>query len=143
MAAFLSGKIVLDTNVFIDYLRAGLHADWVAGHAGNTVRFLSSIVLFELRVGADTKKRRRVIDHVKAAFPASRLIAPGAELYDRAGTLFRHLHGSRDAAGRLGALNDLLIALTAWQLGATVVTSNVDDFRAIARHVRGLRWIAP
>jgi predicted nucleic acid-binding protein len=70
------GKVVLDTNVFIDYLRQDLHADWVFGRAGSTVRFLSSVVLMELRLDADTPRRGRAIDRIKAAFPRSRLIAP-------------------------------------------------------------------
>ena len=42
MAVLVTGRILLDTNVFIDYLRQDLHADWVFGRAGHTVRFLSS-----------------------------------------------------------------------------------------------------
>jgi hypothetical protein len=30
-----AGKIVLDTNVFIGYLRAGLYADWVCSYGNN------------------------------------------------------------------------------------------------------------
>jgi len=54
MAIPVTGKVLIDTNVFIDYLRQELHADWVFGRVGNTIRFLSSIVLMELRLGADT-----------------------------------------------------------------------------------------
>jgi hypothetical protein len=43
MAVPVAGKGLLDTKVFIDYLRAGLHTDWVFGRVGNTVRFLSAI----------------------------------------------------------------------------------------------------
>ncbi len=31
MAVPVVGKVLLDTNVFIEYLRAGLHAEWVWG----------------------------------------------------------------------------------------------------------------
>ena len=54
----MSGKVLLDTNVFVDYLRVGLHADWVFGRVGDTIRFLSSVVLMELRLGADTLRRK-------------------------------------------------------------------------------------
>ena len=86
----------------------------------------------------------RSIDRIQAAFPASRLIAPLPLLFDHAGRLFRTLHG--DGSGlddRLGPINDLLIALTARQIGATVLTSNLDDFSRIARHLPGLRIVAP
>ena len=48
MAVPVVGKVLLDTNVFIGYLRAGLHAEWVCGRVSNTIRFLSAIVLMEL-----------------------------------------------------------------------------------------------
>jgi hypothetical protein len=31
MALPVTGKVLLDTNVFIDYLRAELYADWLFG----------------------------------------------------------------------------------------------------------------
>ena len=58
MAVPVSGKVLLDTNVFIDYLRADLYADWIFGGVSNIIRFLSSVVLMELRIGADTPRRR-------------------------------------------------------------------------------------
>jgi predicted nucleic acid-binding protein len=61
MAVPIGRKIMLDTNVFIDYLRLGLHADWVTGRAGRAIRFLSAVVLMELRLGADTLPRRRAV----------------------------------------------------------------------------------
>ena len=144
MALPVTGKVLLDTNVFIDYLRAELHADRIFGGVSNIIRFLSSVVLMELRIGADTPRRPRAVDRIQAAFPTSRLIAPLPPLFDHAGRLFRTLHG--DGSGlddRLGPVNDLLIALTARQIGATVLTSNLDEFRQIARHLPGLRIVAP
>ena len=144
MALSVTGKVLLDTNVFIDYLRAELHADWIFGGVSHIVRFLSSVVLMELRIGANTARRRRAVDRIQAAFPPSRLIAPLPPLFDHAGRLFRTLHG--DGSGlddRLGPVNDLLIALTARQIGATVLTSNLDEFRQIARYLPGLRIVAP
>jgi predicted nucleic acid-binding protein len=144
MAVSLGRKVILDTNVFVDYLRAELHADWVFGRLGDHIRFLSSIVLMELRLGADTFARRRAIDRIKAAFPSERVIAPASELFDRAGQLFRILYGSRSGhADRLGPMNDLLIALTARQIGAAVVTSNLNDFQRIANRLPGLIIVPP
>jgi predicted nucleic acid-binding protein len=140
----VTGKVLLDTNVFIDYLRADLYADWIFGGVSNIIRFLSSIVLLELRIGADTARRQRAVDRVQAAFPTSRLIAPLPPLFDHAGRLFRTLHGEGSGLDdRLEPVNDLLIALTARQIGATILTSNLDDFRRIARHLPGLRILAP
>lgn len=144
MALPVTGKVLLDTNVFIDYLRTDLYADWIFGGVNNIIRFLSSVVLMELRIGADSVRRQRAVDRIEAAFPTSRLIAPLPLLFDQAGRLFRTLHG--DGSGlddRLGPVNDLLIALTARQIGATVLTSNVEEFRQIGRHLAGLRIAAP
>ena len=80
MAVFVTGRILLDTNVFIDYLRAG--------------------------------------------------------------TLFRALHGDGSRRGdRLGPINDLLIALTAWRIGASVVTVNSGDFNRIPSTCPG-SWLS-
>ena len=88
MAVSVGRRILLDTNVFIDYLQLGSHADWVTGRAHRTIRFLSSVVLLELRRGADTLLRRRAVDRIKRAFPAQRVIAPAPDLFDRAGVVF-------------------------------------------------------
>ena len=40
-------------------------------------------------------------------------------------------------------MNDVLIALTAREIGATVVTSNVLEFRRIATKVPSLKVAAP
>jgi predicted nucleic acid-binding protein len=144
MAVPVAGKVLLDTNVFIGYLRAGLHAEWVLGRVSHTIRFLSAVVLMELRFGADTPRRKRAVDGIQRAFPSGRIIAPTPSIFEQAGRVFRTLHGN--GAGlqdRLGSLNDLLIALTARQIGATVVTNNLDEFRRIAARIPGLRVVAP
>lgn len=144
MAVSVTGKVLPDTNVFIDYLRADLHADWVFEGVGNIVRFLSAVVLMELRLGADTLRRKRAVDRIVRAFPVRRMIAPTPLLFERAGRLFRILHG--DGSGivdRLSPINDLLIALTARQIGATVITSNLKDFLRIAELLPGLVVVAP
>jgi len=144
LALSVTGKVLLDTNVFIDYLRADLHADWIFGGVSRIIRFLSPVVLMELRLGADTPRRNRAVDRIQAAFPGNRLIAPLPSLFDHAGRLFRALHGDgSEFDDRLGPMNDLLIALTARQIGATVVTSNLEDFKRIAGRLSGLRIVAP
>lgn len=142
MALPVGAKVVLDTNVFIDYLRVGLHADWVIGPVGGTIRFLSSVVVLELDLGADTPKRKKAVDRLKEAFPRSRVVAPDAWVFDQAGAVFRTIRGAtRD--DRLGPMNDILLALTARRIGAAVVTSNLREFERIADHVSGLMVISP
>ena len=144
MAVLVTGRILLDTNVFIDYLRLGRHAAWVWGGRESRIRFLSAVVLLELRLGADSARRTRAVDRIEAAFPVERVLAPTAELFDRAATLFRALHaGGLGLRDRLGPMNDVLIALTAWRAGATVVTGNSGEFIRIAEHLPGLSVVSP
>lgn len=37
----IGGKVLLDTNVFIDFLRADRHTEWILGGHGTVVRFIS------------------------------------------------------------------------------------------------------
>ena len=144
MAVSVAGKILLDTNVFADYLRADLHAERVFGGIKNTIRFLSSIVLIELRLGADTAKRKRVVQRIVKAFPTTRIVAPTTLLFDLAGCSFRTVYGSiAEDSDRSAPMNDLLISLTAREIGATVTTRNLKDFRRIATDVKGLKFSAP
>ena len=60
------------------------------------------------------------------------------------GVVFRALHGDgRGLRDRLGVVNDLLIALPAWRIGASVVTANVEEFTRIQRHLPGLSVAPP
>ena len=68
MALPISGKVLLDTNVLIDFLRAGMHAEWVLSGHGTVVRFISAVALLELRLGADTPKRKKAVDRLQQAF---------------------------------------------------------------------------
>lgn len=43
MALPIGGKVLLDTNVLIDFLRAGMHEEWVLGGHGTVVRFISAV----------------------------------------------------------------------------------------------------
>jgi len=144
MALPIGGKILLDTNVLIDFLRAGLHTDWVFGGQGSVVRFISAVALLELRLGADTPKRKKAVDRIQEAFQAGRTLGLTPSMLDHAGRLFRVMHGN--AAGlsdRLGPMNDILMALTAREIGATVITNNVLEFRRIAGKLPGLKVTAP
>jgi hypothetical protein len=82
------------------------------------------------------------VDRLRAAFPTTRQISPSPRAFDRAGRLFPLLYG-RASGDRLRRLNDLLIGLTAWEIGAAVVTQNVDDFARIATVVQELAVTAP
>lgn len=59
MALPVVRKVLLDTNVLIDFLRAGLHTDWLLGRDEKIIRFVSAVVFLELRLGADSPRRNK------------------------------------------------------------------------------------
>jgi predicted nucleic acid-binding protein len=123
-------KIVLDTNVYIDWLNRGLHETVMLGPG--LVRYLSAVVVMELRAGVSHRASRDAVDALTRGYrSAGRLVAPSSEVFERAGAVLRKLklagHNVRDAS----LCNDVLIALTARSIGATVVTANAADFASI------------
>jgi len=71
---------------------------------------------------------------VVAAFDrVDRILVPSGAVYEDAGQALRALQASRGirVAGSASLVNDVLIALSARSIGATVMTSNVRDFAAI------------
>ena len=144
MALPIGGKVLLDTNILIDFLRVGMHAEWVLGGHGTVVRFISAVALLELQLGADTPKRKQSVDRLRQAFQSGRILGLTPSILDHAGRIFRAMYGNASALNdRLGPMNDVLIALTAREIGATIVTSNVLEFRRIAGKVPGLKVAAP
>jgi len=146
MAVPVTGKLIIDTNVFVNYLRSGLHENWIEGRVEETTRFLSSVVLFELRVGALDNRRLAVINRLIRSFPKDRMVSPTEGVYKKAADVFRRLFGNNSRAwpqDRLGPVHDILIAVTAFRMGATVITENEKDFSRIASHLPGFRFSIP
>ena len=96
------------------------------------VRYLSAVVVMELRAGAHSRSSRLTIDHLVRVYRASdRLIAPPDAAFDRAGPVLRRLKLAGREVRSASLVNDVLIALGARTIGATVVTANLSDFEAI------------
>lgn len=122
-------KVVLDTNVHIDWMNKGRHEELMVG--AGFVRYLSSVVQMELRAGARMLPARRALDHVVKAYrSAGRVVAPSPEVFDQAGHILRRLRDDGLEVRRASLVNDVLIALSARALGATVVTAD-HDYAAI------------
>ncbi len=129
-------RVVVDTNLYIDWLNVGRHDDILFQQ--NAVKYLSAVVVLELYAGAFVPRDRRIIRRVVAAFSrAARVLVPSGAVYEDAGHVLRALqqsHGYQVAKAR-SLVNDVLIALSARSIGATVVTNNGRDFAAI-REIR-------
>jgi predicted nucleic acid-binding protein len=125
-------RIVVDTNVYVDWMNAGRHED-VLFEKG-AVKYLSAVVLMELRAGAFAAADQRLLRRVFSAFrKAGRLLVPSAATFEEAGETLRRLQSERgyNLAASHSIVNDVLIALSARAAGAVVVTQNERDFRAI------------
>ncbi len=125
-------KVLIDTCVYIDWLNQGRHDEVMLGTG--IVRYLSAVVAVELRAGAQHRGARDAISALIRAYrSAGRLAVPSSEVFDRAGGVLRELKLAGREVRQASLCNDVLIALTARSIGASVATVNLDDFAAIRR----------
>jgi predicted nucleic acid-binding protein len=124
-----SRKILLDTNVFIGWLNDRRDEGLAVGRG--FVRYLSAVVLMELRIGAGTARSRRQIGALLRAYDArARTVAPDRAMFEAAGDTLRRLKAEGREIRRSSLVSDVLIAHTARSLGAAVVTRDTA-FEAI------------
>ncbi len=100
----------------------------------NAVRYLSAVVILELLVGARSPRDRRALKALVTDFRRSgRILVPTASVYEEAGEVLRRLQAEMGygVSGASSLVNDVLIALSARSIGATVITQNRGDFEAI------------
>lgn len=126
--------MVIDTNVYIGWLNVGRYEEVLFQR--DAVKYLSAVVLMELRAGAVSAGDRRLVQRLENAFErAGRILTPSHAVFSEGGDVLRRLQV--EAGYRVGAshsiANDVLIALSARSIGATVVTNNERDYRAIER----------
>jgi predicted nucleic acid-binding protein len=127
-------RVMLDTNVYIDWMRTGEHERWVVG--GQLVRHLSTVVLMELEAGAETATAQRAVASLGSTFErVGRLVQPTHRVWQRAGTTLRKLRSSGLEVRRAALVHDVLIALTAREIGATLLTRDVSDHKTIRKIV--------
>ena len=122
-------RIVIDTNLCITWLNEGRHEEVLFQR--DAVKYLSTVVVLELYAGAFSPRDRRVLRDVVAAFDrADRMLVPSRAVWEDAGHVLRALQESRAPVGTRypSLVNDVLIALSARSIGASVVTSNARDF---------------
>jgi len=124
-------RALFDTSVYIDWLNAGRHADLLFDQ--DMLKYLSVVVLLELHAGASTRAELRLLGTMAATFQkVGRVVVPAAMVWEDAGMVLRSLSTRGfQVAGAHGLVNDVLIALSARAIGATVFTRNVRHFEAI------------
>ena len=124
---------LLDTNACIDYL-TGRYPKVIARIQGASPRELcvSSVVVAELRYGADHSARRRT-NHGRIDALLDELECLDFDL--RAAATYGRVRARLETAGTPIGPNDMLIAAHALSLELTVVTDNIGEFG----RVKGLK----
>jgi tRNA(fMet)-specific endonuclease VapC len=124
---------LLDTNVCIDYLtgRYPKVVERIQQSVPEDLR-LGSVVVAELRYGADNSTRRRT-NHARIDLLLEEIDCLDFDL--AAAASYGRLRAQLEASGTLIGPNDMLIAAHALSRGLTLVTDNVAEFR----RVRGLK----
>jgi predicted nucleic acid-binding protein len=132
-------KAMFDTNVYISYIRSGLHQEDLERRG--SVKYLSGIVLMELYAGAKTKEAERFLDRNLRVYVATgRVITLRQEHYMEIGQFISELPAQYGTLIRKAAfLNDIFITFTALSIGATLYTEDRDHFKIIGNRLPSLR----
>ena len=132
-------KYLLDTNVYLGAFRS----EQKKAQFRQTffpllpATHLSSVVAYELRINAeDSRTRSLTQEFIRPMERTGRVITPTFDDWVEASDIVTAVEQKdRGWRSKLPALlNDILIALCARRIGATLLTYNKDDFQLIHRH---------
>lgn len=124
-------KAVLDTSFLVEHFRKGT----VYNTFLNLNRFyhitFSSVVLMELLSGAYDHKEQKLIDQIKNNFT---VISITERQWYVAGNIMRKLRVDKkiDPLRIKSLLADIIIAISARDIGAVLITKNEKDFKLIS-----------
>lgn len=123
---------LLDTSVYIENFRTGRFARQILD--STFIPRCSSVVLHELLRGARTRVERRFVNDL---LRHCRVVTPTERHWVQAAEILRLVRDREhyDAVKIRELAFDVLIALSARSIGATVVTCNEADFRTIGRYL--------
>lgn len=145
----MSGKYVLDTNVYLDAIRDPVverELDrFLERHA--PVTYMSAVVMQELRAGAITDRQANALQSgIIGVFERRRrLTAPSVGAFKECGRILAALFrqdGVPFTKRPRSLVNDILIATTCRENGLILVTRD-KDFAHFRSHLRGFRFIPP
>ncbi len=123
--------IIFDTSTFVDHLRTNKYADQIRNVHG-LIRN-SSVVLAELARGATREEEEDFVATLARNHP---ILTPTERNWLESGSILSKIYKDRGfGPGKLSDLHfDVLIALTARNHGATLITSNRADFELIRKY---------
>jgi predicted nucleic acid-binding protein len=126
-------KLLLDTNIYIDYYKSDKFIEFFERASDKTV-YVSAVVVMELLSGAFTRTEIALLDNLAmVSKKGNKIVVPLWPDYVEAGRLLAKLQSQKgyEIKKTIGLTNDVLIALSARRIGATVITQNKKDFEAI------------
>jgi len=131
-------KAILDTSVYIPFLRDGIIHPKFPEDFVNPLLYMSSVVVSELYAGAHDSQSIKLLDKLYNTFQdVGRLIVPNDDDWRQTGGIIaksRKKYGYESTyLSRLQ--NDILIACSARRIGAFVLTKNYKDFVRIREFV--------
>lgn len=129
-------KYIIDSDLYIELLRTGRYHDVIADiYTRETPHiYFSSVVAQELLSGVINETGRKNVEAILFPFEkAGRIITPGHAVWKEAGYMLSKLRTEKPhLKSKVSQLtNDVLIAMSARSMGATVITLNSSDFEAI------------
>ena len=127
---------IIDTNIYIGLWERGLFEDTLEQVRKAFIVRHSAVVLSELRRGVRTREAERTVARLHRL--ARNIWEPTPKDWWDAGQIIQSIGDANhwDSNKRRAFQNDALIALTARGHGATVVTTNRNDFELLGKTVR-------
>lgn len=127
-------KIIIDTNIYIDFYNTGKFKEFIFQKRYPEIIYVSSIVIMELLAGAFSRSDIAIVNNlIKIARASNKIITPTQHDYIDSGKILAKLQSEKgyDLKKSYHITNDVLIALSARRIGATLFTQNKKDFETI------------
>lgn len=133
-------KVIFDTNIYIDAIRGGAAArEYELLLNSLPFSYLCSVVSAELYAGVLDSSGIRLVRHfVLRSEKVGRIVTPTHGSWNQAGRILGKIGGEKpEHKSKFPILfNDILIALCALQIGASVCTRDEKDFKLIRYYKR-------
>lgn len=130
-------KILFDTNIYIDFYNSGKFKELIYQKRYPEIIYVASVVIMELLAGAFSRNDLAIVNNlIKIAHASNKIITPTQHDYIESGKILARLQSEKgyDLKKSYHITNDVLIALSARRIGATVFTQNKKDFETIKEY---------
>ena len=116
-------RLILDTNIYIDYFNSSKYTQIIYQEGYPQIIHVSSIVLMELITGSFSRTDIAIVNNmVEVTITANKIVTPIYTDYFETGSILVKLQSGKgyDLEKAYGLTNDVLIALSARRIGATI-----------------------